>query len=111
MRVLSTVALVVVVVATAAYSGSYFLAVRPGVRDCQGGVWVAIEEYPKSGLLAARHQRAFYRAANWLDRRLLRPSVWSGTYDFLSAIRNGIPGPQPVPIAAPPNKHLQATPL
>jgi hypothetical protein len=71
------------------YFGSYFLLVRPGFAHAEGGSWFRIVEYrfePEPGLI---DPRAFYKLANGLDQRFLRPTLWAGTYDPLALMCPG----------------------
>ena len=102
--------LAVALAATSAYLGSYFITVRPGPWDSGCGAWWAIEEYPRHGPFRPHDLKAFYAVANQLDRRLFRPSAWSGSVDFYGAVNRGGSGPQLALKIAPPNQHLQPTP-
>jgi len=66
--------------------GSYFLLVRAGPIDMQGGAWFSIDEYRAAAKPGLFDPHKFYRLANNLDRKLIRPSSWSGTYTFADII-------------------------
>ena len=68
------------------YVGSYFLLVRAGPIYTQGGAWFSIEEYRAAAKPSLFDPHKFYRLANNLDRKLIRPSSWSGTYTFADII-------------------------
>jgi len=110
MRFSLTTMLVVALAATAVYLGSYFITVRPGSWVCSCGLWCAIEEYPRHGPFTPHDLKVFYAVANGLDRKLFRPSTWSGSVDFYGTMNKGSSGPQTALKASPPNQHLQAAP-
>src|ERR1041385_9466456 len=72
-----------------AYVGSYFLLVRFGPVHAESGAWFSIEEYITSRKPILFDPHKFYRLANNLDRNLIRPSLWSGTYT-LAGIVDGL---------------------
>ena len=74
-----------VLVASAAYLGCYFVAVRPGVWLSGGGQWNAAERYPNVRGLTQQNLKGFFAVANQFDRRYVRPGLWSGAIDFYGA--------------------------
>ena len=69
-----------------AYFYSYVLMVGRAGGDCQSGVWAAQVEYRFDSATDSSGAARFYRLAHILDRRILRPSLWSGTCDPVALI-------------------------
>ena len=62
------------------YFAAYFAAVRPGLADMQNGAWACGPTYLEQPLIEATVVHRLFGAAHFVDRRFVRPGLWSGNY-------------------------------
>ncbi len=84
--------------------------VRAGPIYAQDGTWLSMEEYRAAGKPGSFDPHTFYRLANSLDRKLIRPSSWSGTYTFADIIGGLQIGPSQANGKQPSSSETNRTP-
>lgn len=101
-----------VLVAVAAYLGSYCALVQRGWGDGNLGVVSWYPVYRFSGPWPCGAVGTLYEPAHVLDRRFLRTTMWEERQDLLAllAAELSLPGIATATNSVAPNQHLEATP-